>query len=81
MMNQTLFYVELRDNFRDKIQENRQPGFFEELENPYLQAAGRVSIHRKYPVVEVPTQMDIIILDDQGIPFRSPSSLYKYSPS
>lgn len=76
-----LFYVELRDNFSEKIKESREPSFFDNSSDPYLLAAGRIHRKKEYPVIDVPTQSDIIILDDQGLPFQVSSSLFKYSQS
>jgi len=78
-MSQPLFYVKLRDNFRDKIRETREPGFFQDFINPYKEAAGRLQMERVYPVVEVPSTQDIIVLDDQGLPFRTSNHLFKFT--
>lgn len=79
--NDPFFYVQLRDNFRERIQETGQASIFEDMKDPYREAAGRLRMERVYPVVGVPSNRDLVVLDDQGLPFRTSSNLFKFTSS
>lgn len=78
MKGSALFYVQLRDNFSEKIEESRAPGIFSNSDDPYLAAEAHLKHGSVYPVVKVISPTEIEILDDQGLPFQTPSSLYKF---
>jgi hypothetical protein len=73
-----LFYVTLPDDFEEKCSESRG-GLFFDIEDPYKEAAQRLTIGKVYPVIEVSHDDSLVLVDDSGHLYKINSRMVKYS--
>ena len=73
-----LFYVTLPDDFEEKCSESGG-GLFLDLDDPYKEAARRLTIGKVYPVMEVSDDDSLVLVDDSGRLFKINSRMVKFS--
>ncbi len=79
-MESVHFYVTLKDDFSDRCRENEVQALFEDLENPYLDARGRLTPGKVYPVMNVGENgRRLTVIDDLGHPWNAVTGLFKYA--
>lgn len=79
-MDSVHFYVTLKDDFPDRCRENEVQALFEDLENPYLDARGRLTPGKVYPVMRVGEDgRRLTVIDDLGRPWTAVTGLFKYA--
>ena len=79
-MDSVHFYVTLKDDFPDRCRENEVQALFEDLDNPYLDAQGRLTPGKIYPVMKVGDDGRLLtVIDDLGRPWTAVTGLFKYA--
>lgn len=74
------FYVTLKDDFKDRCRETEAEMLFDDLENPYSDAKGRLTPGKKYPVMGICDDgRRLVVIDDQGCPWNALTGLFKYA--
>jgi hypothetical protein len=80
MSDSVHFYVTLKDDFDERCRENETQTLFEDLDNPYLDARGRLTPGRVYPVLKVGLDgRHLTIIDDRGRPWNTMTGLFKFA--
>ncbi len=75
-----LFYVQLRDNFAEECSKRKDlPSFPGMDDDPYLEAREQLTPGRTYPVLEVPSSDEILILNDRGVYYKVNNHLFKFT--
>lgn len=74
------FYVSLKDDFQDRLEEAELPYLFPEIEDPYLSAKTRLTPGRVYPVLRVAEEgRALSVLDDRGRIMTAATALFKFA--
>ena len=74
------FYVTLKDDFIERCQENNVQNLFDDLENPYQDAFGRLTPGKVYPVLNVRDDgRALTVIDDLGHLWTAVTGLFKFA--
>ena len=74
------FYVTLKDDFAERCRESEGESLFDDLDNPYIDARGRLTPGRIYPVMGVRDDgRRLTVIDDEGRPWNAMTGLFKFA--
>jgi len=80
MTESAFFFVTLKDDFLERCDENECVTLFDDLDNPYLDAKGRLTPGRVYPVMKVGKDgRYLTVIDDHGRPWSTLTGLFKFA--